>query len=202
LQKLINRDISSHITISDADVTAFYQKNKSSFNFPEPQLRLAQIVVTSKQDPNAHNLKNDKAQNEEQAQKKIQSIADRLKQGEDFALVAQNLSEDPSTAPNGGDMGYMSESALDRASPDLKKLILSMNPGQLSAIIPTPDGFRIFKMISKEPAGQRELSVRSLLMNRKDQMLREAYVEIARSEAHVVNYFAQQVLQRADAQKH
>jgi hypothetical protein len=33
-------------------------------------------------------------------------------------------------------------------------------------------------------------------------MLREAYVEIARSEAHVVNYFAQQVLQRADAQKH
>ncbi len=208
LQKLINRDISSHITISDADVTAFYQKNKPSFNFPEPQLRLAQIVVTSKQDPNAHNLKNDKAQNEEQAQKKIQSIADRLKQGEDFALVAQNLSEDPSTAPNGGDMGFMSESALDRASPDLKKLILSMNPGQLSAIIPTPDGYRIFKMISKEPAGQRELSdprvqqnVRSLLMNRKDQMLREAYVEIARSEAHVVNYFAQQVLQRADAQK-
>jgi peptidyl-prolyl cis-trans isomerase SurA len=209
LQKLINRDISSHITISDADVTAFYQKNKSSFNFPEPQLRLAQIVVTSKQDPNAHNLKNDKAQNEEQAQKKIQSIADRLKQGEDFALVAQNLSEDPSTAPNGGDMGYMSESALDRASPDLKKMILAMNPGQLSGVIPTPDGYRIFKMISKEPAGQRELSdprvqqnVRSLLMNRKDQMLREAYVEIARSEAHVVNYFAQQVLLRADAQKH
>ena len=171
-------------------------------------MRLAQIVVTPKQDPNAHNLKNDKAQNEEQAQRKIQSIADRLKQGEDFALVAQNLSEDSSTAPNGGDMGYMSESALDRASPDLKKMILAMNPGQLSGVIPTPDGFRIFKMISKEPAGQRELSdprvqqnVRSLLMNRKDQMLREAYVEVARSEAHVVNYFAQQVLQRADAQK-
>lgn len=208
LQKLINRDIVSHITITDADVTSFYQKNKASFNFPEPQLRLAQIVVTSKQDPNAHNLRNDKAQNDEQARTKIEAIANRLKQGEDFTLLAQNFSEDPSTAPNGGDMGYLSESALDRASPELKKMILLMNPGQVSGVIPTPEGYRIFKMISKEPAGQRELSdprvqqnIRNLLMNRKDQLLRAAYVEVARSDARVRNYFAQQVLQRAETQK-
>ena len=37
LQKLINKDIVSHITITDADVTDFYKANKASFNFPEPQ---------------------------------------------------------------------------------------------------------------------------------------------------------------------
>ncbi len=201
LQKLINKDIVSHITISDADVTAYYNANKASFNFPEPQLRIAQIVVTPKQDPNAHNLKNDKAQNEEQAQKKIETIAQRLKQGEDFAELAQNYSEDPATAPNGGDVGYVGESALDKANPELKKAILLMNPGQLSGVIATPDGYRIFKMISKEPAGQRELtdprvqqSIRNLLMNRKDQLYRAAYLEVAHSEARVANYYAQQIL--------
>ena len=204
LQKLINKDIVSHITISDADVTAYYNTNKAAFNFPEPQLHIAQIVVTPQQDANAQNLKNNKAQNAEQARTKIATIAQRLKQGEDFAQLAQNYSEDPATAPNGGDLGYVGESALDKANPELKKLILAMNPGQISDVITTPEGYRIFRMISKEPAGQRELSdprvqqsIRNLLMNRKDQLLRAAYLEIAHSEAHVNNYFAKQVLDQA-----
>ncbi len=204
LQKLINKDIVSHITISDADVTAYYNANKAAFNFPEPQLHIAQIVVTPQRDANAQNLKNNKAQNEEQARSKIATIAQRLKQGEDFAQLAQNYSEDPATAPNGGDLGYVGESALDKANPELKKLILAMNPGQISDVITTPEGYRIFRMISKEPAGQRELadprvqqSIRNLLMNRKDQLLRAAYLEIAHSEARVANYFAQGILDQA-----
>lgn len=85
VQKLIGKEISSHISISDRDVTDFYNANKSSFNFPEPQIHLAQILVTPNPDPNVRNLKGDKAQNEEQARKKIDMLATRLKQGEDFA---------------------------------------------------------------------------------------------------------------------
>ena len=208
LQKLINKEIVSHITISDADVTAYYTANKPNFNFPEPHLHMAQIIVTSQPDPNARNLKNDKAQNDEQARKKVEAIAQRLKQGEDFAQLAQNFSEDPNSAPNGGDLGLIGESALDKANPELKKMILAMNPGQLSGIVPTPEGYRIFKMISKEPAGQRELTdprvqqtIRNLLMNRKDQLLRGAYLEIARSEAKVMNQFAKQVMSQAGKDK-
>ncbi len=208
LQKLVNKDIVSHITITDADVTAYYNANKGGFNFPEPQLHLAQIVVTPQPDANARNLKNDKAQNPEQARKKIDTIAQRLKQGEDFSQLAQNYSEDPATAPNGGDLGYVGESALDKVSPDLKKLILAMDPGQISGTITTPEGYRIFKMISKEPAGQRELtdprvqqSIRNLLMNRKDQLLRAAYLEVAHSDAKMANYFAQQILEQAGRPK-
>jgi peptidyl-prolyl cis-trans isomerase SurA len=98
-------------------------------------------------------------------------------------------------------MGPMGESALDHASPELRKLIVSMVPGQVSGIIPTPGGYRIFKMIAKEPAGQRELAdprvqqnIRNLLINRKDTLLRSAYLEIAHSEARVVNYYAQHIL--------
>ena len=84
ITKLFNKEITSHISISDKDVTDFYNANKSSFNFPEPQVHLAQILVTPTPDPNVRNLKNDKAQNDEQARKKIEMLVARIKQGEDF----------------------------------------------------------------------------------------------------------------------
>src|SRR5580700_5358769 len=58
ITKLFNKEITSHISISDKDVTDFYNANKSSFNFPEPQVHLAQILVTPTPDPNVRNLRN------------------------------------------------------------------------------------------------------------------------------------------------
>ncbi len=116
ITKLFNKEITSHISISDKDVTDFYNANKSSFNFPEPQVHLAQILVSPMPDPNVRNLKNDKAQNDEQARKKMEMLVARLKQGEDFVTLAQNFSEDPTTAPNGGDLGFVPESALEKAN--------------------------------------------------------------------------------------
>ncbi|HLJ46630.1 MAG TPA: peptidylprolyl isomerase [Bryobacteraceae bacterium] len=205
VQKLLNKEIAAHISISDKDVTDFYNANKSSFNFPEPQVRMAQIVVTSNPDPNVRNLKNDKAQNDDQAKKKIDMIQARLRQGDDFVTLAQNFSEDPNTAPNGGDLGFIGESALERASSELRKSIMAMTPGQITPIIHTAEGYRIMKVISKEPAGQRELTdprvqqnIREILHNRKDQLLRAAYYEMARNESKVVDYLAQSITQEKD----
>lgn len=206
VKKLFNKDITSKINITDADVTTFYNANRGSFNLPEPNVHIAQIVVTPQTDPNVHNLKNDKATTDEEAKRKIQSIETRLKQGEDFAMVAQNYSEDPNTTPNGGDLGFVGESALEKASPDLKKMVISLQPGQLSPIIHTQDSYRILKMISKEPAGQRDLSdprvqqsIRETLLSRKDQLLKTAYYETARNEAKIVNNMAKTAF--ADAAK-
>src|SRR5579863_432281 len=205
IQKLFNKEITSQISISDKDVTDYYQSSKRSFNFPEPQIHMAQILVTSVPDPNVRNLKNDKAQNEEQARKKIEMIMARLKQGEEFASIAQYFSEDPNTAPNGGDLGFVPESSLERANPMLRKAVEAMSPGQITPVIQTSEGYRILKVISKEPAGQRELTdprvqqnIRETLLNRKDQMLKHAYYEVARDEAKVVNYLADSVAQTKD----
>src|SRR3954464_16069654 len=46
VDKLINKEITSHIAISDSDVTGFYNANKESFNLAEPQVHMAQILVT------------------------------------------------------------------------------------------------------------------------------------------------------------
>jgi peptidyl-prolyl cis-trans isomerase SurA len=208
VKKLFNKEITSHISISDRDVTDFYNANKSSFNFPEAQIHLAQILVTPNPDPNVRNLKSDKAQNEEQARKKIDMLVTRLKQGEDYAQLAQNFSEDPQSAPNGGDLGFVPESALEKANPDLRKAIQAASPGQITSVVRTAEGYRVFKILSKEPAGQRELgdprvqqNIRETLLNRKDQLLRAAYYEVARDEAKVVNYLAMSIAQTKDYKK-
>lgn len=202
ITKLFNKEITSRISISDKDVSDFYNANKNSFNFPEPQVRLSQILVTATPDPNVRNLKNDKAQNDEQARKKIEMLLVRVRQGEDFGALAQNYSEDPTTATNGGDLGFVPESALDKANPEIRKAVQAASPGQITPIVKTNEGYRIFKIISKEAAGQRELSdprvqqnIHETLVNRKDQLLRAAYYEVARDEAKVVNYLAQSITQ-------
>jgi peptidyl-prolyl cis-trans isomerase SurA len=205
ITKLFNKEITSHISISDKDVSEFYNANKSSFNFPEPQVHLAQILVSPMPDANVRNLKNDKAQNDEQARKKMDMLVARLKQGEDFVTLAQNFSEDPTTAPNGGDLGFVPESALEKANPEIRAAIQAAPAGTVTPVVKTAEGYRIFKVYSKEPAGQRELTdprvqqnIRETLINRKDQLLRAAYYEVARDEAQVVNYLAQAVTQSKD----
>jgi peptidyl-prolyl cis-trans isomerase SurA len=208
VQKLFNREITSRISISDKDVSDFYAANRDSFNLAEPQVHLAQILVTPNPVPAVRNLRNDKAQNEEQARKKIQMLQARLKNNEDFAMLAQNFSEDPESASNGGDLGFIAESALEKANVELRKMVMQLQPGQVSPVIRTAEGYRLLKVISKEPAGQRDLNdprvqqtIRETLLNRKDTLLKAAYYERARNEAKVANYFAAAILDRSKAGK-
>jgi peptidyl-prolyl cis-trans isomerase SurA len=202
VDKLVAKEITSHITITDADVANFYNANKASFNLAEPQVHLAQIVVTPVPDPNVRNLKNNKAQNEAEAAQKIKDIERRIKErGEDFVTLAQNFSEDPNTAPNGGDMGFIPESTLDKANPDLRRMVMALQPGTVSPIVHTQGDYRILKLISKEPAGQRDLNdprvqenIRENLRNSADQVLRNAYYEVARNRSKVENYLAQSIV--------
>jgi len=205
VDKLIAKEITSHITITDADVANFYNNNKASFNLAEPQVHLAQIMVTPVPDPNVRNLKGSKAQNEAEAKQKIGDLERRIKErGEDFAILATNFSEDTNTAPNGGDMGFIPESTLEKANPDLRRIVMSLQPGAVSPIIHTQDGYRILKLISKEPAGQRDLNdprvqenIRENLRNSADQVLRNAYFEVARNQSKVENYLAQSIVNNA-----
>ncbi len=208
VSKLFNKEITANINISDQDVTDYYNANKAGFNLVEPQIHIAQILVTGGPDPNVRNLKNDKAQNDDQARKKMQMLEARLRQGEDFAQLAQNYSEDPQSTPNGGDLGFIPESALEKANVELRKMVGTLAPGQMSPILRTNEGYRILKVISKEPAGQRELSdprvqqnIRETLMNRKEQLLRAAYYEVARNEAKVANYLAVKILAEKTGKK-
>jgi peptidyl-prolyl cis-trans isomerase SurA len=204
IEKLLNREVASKITITDQDVTDFYNSNLNQFNVAEPQYRISQIVITPRKDVQIRNRKNDDATNEAEAQRKTKMIMDRLNSGADFAQLAMDYSEDANTAPNGGDLGYIPESSLNQADPSLKKLVIILKPGQVSQPIVLKDSTRILKLVAREAAGQRGINdpqvqqtIRDTLRDRKEQLLRAAYLAVARDEAKVTNYLAQQVVETA-----
>ncbi len=197
IDKLLNSQIGNQINVSDKDVSDFYEANKAAFRYPETTYHIARIAVSPGPNPDVRNLAGNKAQNEDQARKKLMMIDARLKQGEDFGKLAQNFSEDPQSAANGGDLGYIQESALAQTDPETRKAIMTMTPGQVSLPIKTQGGYHILKLLAREPAGQRELNdprvqqnIRETLRTRKEQLLRNAYMDACRNEAQVVNYLA------------
>jgi peptidyl-prolyl cis-trans isomerase SurA len=213
IDKVLNKEITSKIDIKDGDISDYYNAHKPEFNLIEPQYHLAQIFVTSQ--PGAvHNRKESKAQNEAEARRKIQMIGNRLDSGEDFATVAMDYSEDPETSANGGDLGLIPESGLKQTDPATRDALTKLKPGQYSSVITVINpntkqagAFRIVKLISREPAGQREINdprvqqaIRDELRNRREQLLKAAYYDVLRDEAKVENYLAEDILKRT-AQK-
>ncbi|MGH9772107.1 MAG: SurA N-terminal domain-containing protein [Candidatus Acidiferrales bacterium] len=204
IEKVLNREVVAKISVTDQDVADFYNKNQAQFDVKEPQYHVAQIVVTPHPDPSVHNRKNDKATNATDAARKAALLEQKLNAGADFSELAMDYSEDTS-ASTGGDIGFVPESALDQSDPVLKKTVLSMKPGETTKPIPVKGGgFRILKLIGKEAAGQRQLSdpqvqqqIRDMPRNRKEQLLRSAYITELRDEAHVTNYLVRQVLESA-----
>ncbi len=208
IQKLLNREVVAKISITDQDVTDFYNANKAQFNVAEPQYHIAQILVTPRKEQQIRNRKNDDATNEAEAQRKVKMLMDRLNSGADFAQLAMDYSEDVNTAGTGGDLGYVPESSLNQSDPALKKIVVGSKAGQVSQPIQvqTKDGPRILilKLITRESPGLRGIAepqvqqtIRDTLRNRKEQLLRLAYLAIARDGARVTNFLAEQVIEAA-----
>ena len=209
--KLTNKEIDSKINITDAEITGFYAAHKTDYNLIEPRYNIARIVVTNAPSPQTSNLQNNKATGEADAKNKIQALHKKLENGEEFGAVAMNFSEEKDTASNGGDMGFVFESQLrEGASPEVYDAISKIKPGQFTEVLPfnggnlpgrKPLGYVIYKVISKEAAGQRTLNdvrvqqaIRQSLRDGHAQLLKSAYIEVLRDDAKVHNYLADQIL--------
>lgn len=209
IDKLLNKEIASKVTITDGDIQNYYSQNKTQFNLIEPRYLLAHIFVTNQ--PGQATGIPDKAQNDAQALKKIQIAHNRLESGEDFAAVASRYSEDPDTRNNGGELGLTPESQLKRTDAATRDAVLKLKPGQYSNPIAVIDpnvhqqiGYRIIKLVGKEVAGQRELSdpgvqqwIRSQLRTQREQILKAAYDEVLHDGADIRNYYAEDILKQS-----
>ncbi len=200
IQKLFDREVSSKIVVSDEDIAAYFNQNRAQFNLAEPAYRLAEIVVSPARNPQVHNRMNDDAGTPAEARRKTDMILERLKSGSEFSALAMDYSEDPQTGPQGGDLGFVPLSAINQAPAPIKDVVLKTEPGNVS--VATVEGnYNIVLVVAHEPAGQRELSspgvrdtIRDMLHDRQEQLLRAAYIADARNRASVVNYLARRIV--------
>jgi peptidyl-prolyl cis-trans isomerase SurA len=200
-QKVIAQEVGAKVSIPDQSVTDFFLANRSQFNVPEEAYHVAQIVITPVADQNLTNRSGDDARTPEAATAKAQMLMERLKTGAAFGELAVGYSEDPETAPRGGDLGLVPVSRLKQLPPPLREAVLNKKPGSVS-VASLDGGHTLVLVVSHEPAGQRDLStpgvrerITDALRGRKEQLLRAAYLSAARNDADVVNYLARRLVE-------
>jgi peptidyl-prolyl cis-trans isomerase SurA len=198
-QKLIEREVISKVNVTDQEITEFFNANREQFNIKEDTYRIGQIVVTPQRGQVA-NRTGDDAATVQTAAAKVGMLMQRLKEGAPFADLAMDYSEDPETAPRGGDLGFVPVSALNNVAPELRGAVLNQPVGSVRAV--NAGGIHtIVVVLGHEKAGQRELSnpevkesISATLKGRREQLLRTAYLTAARAEAKVENYLARRLV--------
>jgi len=200
-KKVIDHEIGSKIAVTDQDVTDFFNANRAQFNVAEESYHIAQIVITPVREAQVANGTGDDATTPQAAAAKVQMLMERLKAGASFRDLAMGYSEDPESAPRGGDLGFVPVSRLKQAPPQLRDAVLNKAPGTVN-VVSAGGAHTIVLVAGHEPAGQRDLSmpgvrdqISQTLRSRREQLLRAAYLTAVRNDAKVVNYFARRLLE-------
>jgi peptidyl-prolyl cis-trans isomerase SurA len=199
IQKLQDRT-NSKITVTDKEVEEAYNSNRDQF-VNKRGVDLAAIIV----DPTDNQMQND-AKGELEAKQKIDLIFQQLKSNAEFADVARAKSEDPNTNVNGGDIGFATEDDLKRNNfpADLvAKFFNEMDVGSYTAPVTFNNRWYIFKLKRKqlqdenlnlESPGVRQ-KIADVLVNQRKQILNQALLQVALSDAKVINNLATKMLE-------
>lgn len=139
IRKLIDEKVLPTITISDESLKSYYDSHPKEFKVPE-RVRASHILV--KVDVKATDV--EKAD----ARKKIEAIKSKLDNGEDFAKLASEDSDCPSSK-KGGNLGFFSRGQMVKPFEDAA---FSLKPGEVSDIVETRFGYHIIKLAEKEDA--------------------------------------------------
>jgi peptidyl-prolyl cis-trans isomerase C len=180
VQQLIEKEISSKITISDTDAKAFYDSHIEEFKKPE-EVKASHILVKS-------DAKDEEAQ-KQAAQKKIEGIQEKLKKGDDFAALAKESSDCPSKA-SGGDLGFFSRGKMVKPFEDAA---FALKVGEMSGIVETQFGYHIIKVTDKKSEstpGYDEMKedIEKYLKKEKVGAAVDAYIEELKGTAKIERF--------------
>jgi peptidyl-prolyl cis-trans isomerase SurA len=199
-KKLLDQEVVAKVSVTDQDVNDFYNANRAQFTVAEESYRIAQIVVTPERAPQQTNRTGNDATTPQEAAFKVRMIMERLKAGARFSEVAADFSEDAETAQRGGEIGLVPMSALKKAPEPLQKAVIGKEPGTVN-VVNAGGIYTVVAVIAHEQAGERGLStpgvkegITQTLKERKEQLLRTAYLSAARGDANVVNHAARRVV--------
>ena len=201
VQKLLDKEVTSKVTVTDQDVTAFFEANRAQFNRTEDAYRIAQIAITPVREARIANRTGNDAGTPQEAAAKVQMVMDRLKAGASFSELAADFSEDPESAPRGGDLGFVPLSALNQAPPQLRDAVLKGTPGS-AKVVGANGAYTVVLLVAKDTAGQKDPSmpevkqaITQALRNRREGLLRAAYLGSIRNDAVVVNLIAKRLVE-------
>ena len=180
IKQLLDTNVLQKIAVTEEESKKFYNNNPNLFKQTE-QIKASHILI--KVAPDAEESK------KIQARKKIEAVQKKVRQGEDFGLLAKTSSEGP-TAQRKGDLGYFGRGRMVKPFEDA---VFALNVGEVSEIVETQFGYHLIKVIDKKPPRtipykEVQQKLEQHLKNEKEKTEIQGYIENLKKSATIKRF--------------
>lgn len=156
----------SKAAVSEDEIRKHYQQNRKEFDRPE-QVRVRHILV--------------------ETEAEARFVLARLSRGEKFEDLARQLSKDPGSKEQGGDLGFVARGQL---VPEFEQAAFALAPGQVSGIVKTQYGFHVIQGVAKQAAQPSTLAevreqIRRQLLGKKQEADFTAWLKQVKESAKI-----------------
>lgn len=148
--QLLRKELNLKLEVSPSEAEAYFKANPADFPKRPEELGLAVIQISIEPESSAVVA----------ARKRAEDALARLRKGESFTRLAQEVSEDPGTRPAGGDLGFFSHGDLDST---FEQAAFALKPGETSGIVRTSFGFHIIRVEERDTT-RKEVHARHILI--------------------------------------
>ena len=175
--QLINYEVKSKIILREEEIEQYYNTHRDEFT-RQGKVRLA-VIFLKQEDP--------ADKNEARAlYQKAQDILSMIKDGKNFANLAEKFSNGPG-ASEGGDLGVFKMSELN---PEMAEIIKDLSTGEVSKPVIRPYGIRIIKVEEKDGGGERSLdqvrnAIQTILYRKELDKKYSAWIKELRKKAYI-----------------
>lgn len=178
IDQMLADELASAAAVTPDEVEQFYATNPGEFQQGE-RVRASHILISVPQDA--------EAAAREEARGRAAAILADVKAGQDFEALARAHSQDPGSAPDGGDLGYFERGQM--VGP-FEEAAFALSPPATSEVVESPFGFHIIKVIDRQPARTIPLvevrpQVEEFLRERHRQEHTDAFIESLRARSNV-----------------
>ncbi len=142
----LRQSVAGPIEPTDQELSAYLEEHREEYDTPE-QVHARHILIRVPENASEAEIA--------QAKKQIEAIKQEIENGADFAELAKQYSQDPGSAPTGGDLGFFERGQMVQ---EFEEAAFALEPGQVSDPVRTQFGFHLIKVEEKKPAEHPDLA--------------------------------------------
>lgn len=175
--KLVNREVRSKVVITEAEIRAYYEKNKAKYG-GGTQYHLWNLFV--KLPPQAS------TQDREAAQGMLEEVLAELRRGRRFQEIVR-MTAQISLNVQGSDLGLF---RIEELTPRLREVVRGLKAGQFSPVVETDFGYQIvfveeIKETASRPLPQVESEIQDILFRERVDSRFTAWLSELRKRSHI-----------------
>lgn len=150
-EEVVDRELRSHVKITDEQLKKFYDENGEQFERPET-VRAAHILLSTRDAVTGQEMSEETKKDKRQ---QIDKILERAKKGEEFAALAREYSDDPGSKNTGGEYTF---ARGQFRNPEFESAAFALKTNEISGVVTTAFGYHIIKLYERMPAQKLELA--------------------------------------------